>query len=61
MGICQISAKKSLTYFLGENPLSFMLNKLTDKAVAVWQQHPFVTELVEFLSSVIDKKAITNN
>ncbi len=53
--------KKSLTYFLGENPLSVMLNKLTDKAIAVWQQHPFVIELVEFLSSVIDKKAITEN
>ncbi len=52
--------KKSLTYFLGENPLSAMLNKLTDKAIAAWQKHPFIIELVEFLSSVIEKKAITD-
>jgi len=50
---------KSLTYFLGDNPLSVMLTNLTDQAIAIWQQHPFITELVEFLSSVIDKKAIT--
>ncbi len=36
-----------------------MLTNLTDQAIAIWQQHPFITELVEFLSSVIDKKAIT--
>ena len=48
--------KKSWAYFLGENSLSIMLNKLTDKAIAVMQQHPFVIELVEFLSSVMDSE-----
>jgi hypothetical protein len=53
--------KKSLTYFLGENPWSKIVNNLTDKAIEVLQKHPFITELVEFLSSVINKKLITNN
>jgi hypothetical protein len=53
--------KKSLTYFLGENPLSKIVNNLTDKTIKVLQKHPFIIELVEFLSSVIDKKMITDN
>jgi hypothetical protein len=57
----QYHPKKSLTYFLGDNPLSVLLTNLTDQAIAVWQQHPFITELVEFLSSVIDNKTVTDN
>jgi hypothetical protein len=48
--------KKSLAYFLGENPLSILVDKLNDKSIVVLQQHPFIIELVEFLSSVIDTK-----
>lgn len=44
--------KKSLTYCLGENPLPSLINQLTDKAVAILQKHPLITELVEFLPSV---------
>jgi hypothetical protein len=44
--------KKSLTYFLGENPLPGLLSKLTDQAIMVLQKHPLIMELVEFLSSV---------
>jgi len=49
---------KSLTYFLGDNPLSVMLTNLTDQAITIWQQH-FISERVKFLFSVIDKKVIT--
>jgi hypothetical protein len=45
-----------LAYFLGENPLSILVDKLNDKSIVVLQQHPFIIELVEFLSSVIDTK-----
>jgi hypothetical protein len=45
--------KKSLTYFLGENPLPGLLKQLTEPAIAILQQHPLIIELMEFLSSVI--------
>ncbi|MEK8016488.1 MAG: hypothetical protein VSS75_006430 [Candidatus Parabeggiatoa sp.] len=47
-----------MSYFLGDNPLSVMLTNLTDQAITIWQ-HPFISERVEFLFSVIDKKVIT--
>jgi len=53
--------KKSLTYFLGENSLSKIVNNMTAQTIKVLQKHPFIIELVEFLSSVIDKKMITDN
>jgi len=59
--LAKYNPKKSLTYFLGENPWSKIVNNLTDKAIDVLQKHQFITELVEFLSSVINKKLITDN
>jgi hypothetical protein len=50
--LAQYHPKKSLTYFLGENPLPGLLNKLTDQAILILQKHPLITELTEFLSSV---------
>jgi hypothetical protein len=50
--LAKYNPKKSLTYFLGENPLPGLIRQLTDKSVAILQKHPLITELVEFLSSV---------